>query len=172
MKIPESIVKKMDELEQKKRDRENVARLEQRRKKKIADALKKMRDKRAPELTNAADTVVKWISEFYGNGNGKRLLGITCSVRIFCSAYWLGVPVPEARSTTFATISLDDKGRVVYGERYKGFPAHETLLGVNPVNPMALIEALHPDYLVELSEHLMSGAVWEYIELFLPKDVY
>ena len=172
MKIPESVLKKLQELEQKKQDRKNAARREKRRQKKVADALKKMKEDRMPELIAVAEAVTKWIGEFYESVEGRRLLKLTSQLRIFCSAYWQGFPVPEAHRTTFAVISLDDKGNVTYGERYNGFQAHEIYLDMNPVNPMVLVEALHPDYLVELAEHLVSGAVWDYIELFLPKDIY
>ncbi|MBI3632195.1 MAG: hypothetical protein HY225_01995 [Candidatus Vogelbacteria bacterium] len=172
MKIPESIITKLDNLERKKKDRRNRDRLAKEEEKTAVDALKRLKKDRAIELQSAASSVAAWIGLFYQNPIGKRLLKAVGSLKIFCAAYWLGMPVPEAYTTTFAVISLDAKGNVSYGERYKGMPVHETFLDMNPVNPAVLVEALHPDYLVALADHLVSGVVWEYIENFLPKEIY
>lgn len=164
MKIPESVIKKLGELERRKRDNKNAARRAKRRDKKIADALNKIRQERAPELIEAAQVVAKWVGDLYSSDAGKRLVKMAGAITIFCQPYWNGMPAFEAELTTFATVSLDAKGNFIYGERYKWMPVHQTYLDINPINPTVLIEALHPDYLTDLAEHLASGAVWEYIE--------
>ncbi|MBI3633732.1 MAG: hypothetical protein HY226_05595 [Candidatus Vogelbacteria bacterium] len=165
MKVPDKVIKKIEELEQRKKDQKNAIRREKRHQKKIKDALNKIREERAPELIQAAEVVVQWVKEFYDSEIGRQLLRVANPIKIFCQPYWNGLPAFGCEITTFATIQLDDKGNMKYCERYKWMPEHETFLDMNPINPVVLVEALHPDYLVDLAEHLMSNAVWEDIHL-------
>lgn len=173
MKIPEKILERVEEFEKKKKERQVAKKEQKQRDQKMLKDLDDLRSFRFVELMHCADRICCWLNDFVESQDGKRLLRQVGQIGIFSAPFWRGFPVPESRSTTFASISVDKRGNVVYEERYKWHPAHETSLGKIPMSNsnsrLMLVKKLHPDYLAQMDEHLRSEAVWDFIELNLPK---
>ena len=169
MKFPKELIKKVRQIERAAKVANKEYELDKKRKDDIKSSIKNIRVERAGELYLAAKTAVEWIDKFYFSKDGTRLLSVTPGdLKLFCQPYIGGLPSFGSERTTFATIELGIDGSLHYRERYKWYPASDVLLDTCPINPMILVENLHPDYLQDLAEHLISGAVWEYIESFLP----
>ena len=170
MKFPRGIRRKLDKLEKKIRLVDRLNRQAKKQKSNFELEIAKIRSENADELYLAASVTANWIQEFFSSKQGKRLLAVSLGgLKLFCQPYIGGRPSFGSEKTTFATIELGTDGSVYYKERYKFFPSSDTFLDNCPINPMVLVENLHPDYLVDLAEHLSSGGVWEYIGSFLPK---
>ncbi len=169
MKIPQNIMKRVEDLVDENKKIEIAERKRTKEKRIKEDELEDLKKLHSVQLNAHARKVLSWIWEFYSSEDGEKFFRQIHTIRIFCAPFWLGLPVPEAHGTTFATIEVNKHGNVSYGERYKGMPAHTINLGKIPIVPELLVEKLHPDYLIQLAEHLESGAVWDYIESAMPK---
>ncbi len=171
VKIPETIMKKVEGLADKNKRREIAEKKRVEKEHTQTKGLEDLRKLNWVQLNVHAREILHWIYEFVRSPDGKKFFKQVHTIRIFCASFWLGFPVKEAYSTTFATIEVDRHGNVSYNERYKGMPAHTIKLGKIPIVPETLVEKLHPDYLVQLAEHLLSGAVWNYIETAMPEAI-
>jgi hypothetical protein len=167
MKIPDKIMRKVEELAEAKNQRDLAKKAEELAEAKRIKELEDLKDSRKQELCLYAAQIADWVDHLFQGGDGKRFFEAVDRIRIFTAPFWKGYP--ESKGSVSATIEINKVGQVVYSERYKGNPTHDTPLGSNPLSMKDLINRLHPDFLKQWAEHLTSGAVWDYIETAMPK---
>ena len=172
MTIPRSILEKVEKIlarDAVEDEREQKAKLEEKRRWKEVDQLRKRRRK---DLLAYARKAIDWLKDFYDNKEGQKILKTNGYVTIFNASFSNGFPAPGSEMTMFATIEISEKGRVFYSERYKGFSREALPLGSvkTKMNPNALVRKLHPEYLELFIKSLESGKVWQHIEWSLRRS--
>ncbi len=165
MKFPEKVLQKVSLVLRQNEKRKQEAEERVSAAKRERDDLEKARKSRKTELLGYAKEVSAWLAGFYGSEDVGKLFSalVRSDLTIFCDNFWQGFPKPK-HSYCYASISVDKSKAVLYRERYKGMPAHESGLGKVPLDPRVLVSKLHPEYLKNLAEHLRSGKVWDYID--------
>ena len=172
MKVPSSVLEKIEEIlarDAAEDERERKVKLEEKRRWKEVDQLRKRKKK---ELLVYAQKAVVWLKDFYDSKEGKKILKVSRRVTLFNASFWNGFSAPGSEMMILVTIEISEKGRVFYSERYKGFSREALPLGSvkTKMNPNALVRKLHPEYLELFIKSLESGKVWQHIEWSLRRS--
>lgn len=124
------------------------------------------------DLLAGAHVVMRWIYRFWNDPEIHEVFKIRNSICIFRGRYLNGEPTTDKHA--WAVIETTHSKEIIYREQYKtsmggssrlkktlgdftSFDAQQLLL-------RALIDNLHPDFLLQFAEAVRSGKVWEHIE--------
>ncbi len=169
MKIPDNILKKIEEITVEKARREKVIADQKRKEFERGIKLDELRGSMMKELQSAATRISNWIEELMNMEDGRKLFQLVERVSIFSARFFIGEPSPPGSITTLARITLHNNGNVDYIESHKARDHVPITLGRSPLSMNTLIENLHPDFLLQLDENISKGEVWKFIEASLSK---
>ncbi len=161
MKAPDDILKKVEALEAKNREYEEVKKRAAKAEEERIERIEKYRQSKMNELMPAADKIMQWINEFSNdfNDDGQRILAVNYSIYLYTGRFWRGEPIPESQISCCAVLSLRKERILSYQELHKGHTSYEVIVG----NTKSLIENLPPDFLLKTAAAIEDGTVWEYI---------
>lgn len=167
MKIPDSILKKLEAAEKKNREYEESKKIAKKAEKDKIERINKYRQTKMAELVPAAEKIMEWVNEFRrgSNSEGERILRVAHSVYLYVGKFWDGEPIPESQVTCCAVLCIHKNGQLCYEERHKGRTSYEKIVG----NKKMIIKNLHPDFVLGAARAIEDGTVWEYIERSIPK---
>ena len=114
-----------------------------------------LREKRRPELMQAAGSIFEWLTHFAENPKGRTILSLCGEIEIFTASY--DHCEPADWEGYIASLTYDSKGLLHYRE----------ICGRPKVlaNPEQMVRQLHPDYILAVLDEITSGRVWEKMEL-------
>ncbi len=168
MKIDQELADAIAELDRKRRERKEAARLSAENERRRLEAVSLDRQARHDELWSYAEAALKWREDFLRSTETQRIweiLGDHERLPLFFAKFWRGEPCPPGDIATCAVITLDDLWHYFhYEERHKGQVSFKS---PRLMTPSDLVERLHPDLLKQLSEHLAGPAALAQVTAFL-----
>lgn len=128
-----------------------------------------LRAARHDELRQRAEYVLGWRAAFVQTEEAQRIreiVGDGTRLTVFCAKYWRGEPLPPDDRQAWAVFAIEGRRSgsaglppFWYEEKFKGHTSYEKRIATR----QQLIDAVHPDFLKELHEHLNGPDAWKFI---------
>ncbi len=170
-KVKDIIAKKILENEKLEEDKLKAQEAEKNRLEKI----RCMRVALEDDLLAGAQIITDWLFQFWNNPEIQKGFKVRRSICVFGERYFDGAPTTDRHA--WAVIEAGYAGTIKYCERRNtsmgSGSRRKTMLGVIVESPFsdawqlllrALIDNLHPQYLLQFAEAVKSGKVWDYVE--------
>lgn len=172
MNVPQKIKDRIAEIIAKDEEFEEKKRKDQEAERNRLEKIRCMRVALEDDLSAGAHIILSWIYRFWNNPEIHEVFKIRNSICVFGGCYLDGEPTTDRHA--WAVVEITHLKEVCYRERYNismgGSSRHEKILGAftsfdaRQLLFRALIDNLHPEYLLQFAEAIKSGKVWDHIE--------
>lgn len=175
MDVPQKVKDRIAEIILENEQHEGKLRKAEEAERKRLEKIRCMRVALEDDLSAAAHRIMNWVYLFWNNPEIHEVFKIRNSVCIFGSRYLDCEPTTDKHA--WAVIEVTHSKEIIYREQY-----HTSMGGSSRLKKTlgdfacfderqalhrALIDNLHPDYLLQFAEAVRTGKVWDHVLRFL-----